>query len=368
MSTEFDNDMAGMSDEDFLNSNFVEQDEPQITEEAEPDIPTGSEDTETDVNVDGEEQVEDEPQGGEDDTPAEDPDTEQSTENKETDTDTDTAGETDFEAEYKRLMAPFKANGTEITPRSSEDAIRLMQMGANYNKKMAALKPTLKMVKMLENNGLLDEAKLSYLIDLDKKDPSAIGKLVKDSGYDPLDTDPDSEAEYTPKTYTVDDKELALDAVLEEIQDTATYAKTIDVVSNKWDEASKQVLVENPEVIRAINSHMENGIYDTIQQEIERLNTFGHLPVGISNIEAYRMVGDRLNAEGKFGGAPAPANAPQQDPAPQPARKQQDAKLKSKKRAASSTKAKAPAKAKADFNPLAMSDEEFEKTLMTEYV
>src|SRR5690606_29540484 len=70
----------------------------------------------------------------------------------------------DYEAEYKRLLTPFKANGREIQVKSVDDAIQLMQMGANYNKKMAALKPNLKLMKMLQNNNLLTEDKLSFFI------------------------------------------------------------------------------------------------------------------------------------------------------------------------------------------------------------
>ena len=87
-----------------------------------------------------------------------------------------------------------------------------MQMGANYNKKMAALKPNLKLLKLLENNGLLSEEKLSFLIDLDKKNPDAITKLVKDSGLDPLEMDV-SKSDYKPNTYTVHDREVELDSV-----------------------------------------------------------------------------------------------------------------------------------------------------------
>ena len=122
----------------------------------------------------------------------------------------------DYEAEYKRLLAPFKANGREIQVKSVDDAVALMQMGANYNKRMAALKPNLKMLKLLENNGLLSKEKISYLIDLEKKNPAAINKLVKDSGLDPMDLDAEKAGEYKPKIHSVDDREIDLDTVLDE--------------------------------------------------------------------------------------------------------------------------------------------------------
>ena len=148
-----------------------------------------------------------------------------------------------YEAEYKRLLKPFKANGRDVTVDTVDDAISLMQMGANYNKKMAGLKPSLKILKMLENNGLLSEEKLGFLIDLDKKNPEAINKLVKDSGLDPMDLDAEKAGEYAPKIHSVDERELELDSVLDDIQDTPTYNRTLDVISKKWDSASKRTAV-----------------------------------------------------------------------------------------------------------------------------
>jgi hypothetical protein len=269
----------------------------------------------------------------------------------------------DYEAEYKRLTAPFKANGREIQVKSAEDAIALMQMGANYNKKMAALKPNLKIMKLLENNGLMNEEKLSFLIDLDKKNPAAINKLVQESGIDPMDLDAEKAGEYRPKIHAVDDREIDLDTVLDEIQDTPTYARTLDVVSQKWDGASKQVIAQTPQLLKVINAHMESGIYDLISKEVESERVFGRLN-GLSDIESYRRVGDAIQARGGFnhltdGQIKPQASAPViVEPKP---KKVEDDKLKEKRRAASSTKPVAPTAVIKDFNPLALSDEEFSK-------
>ena len=268
----------------------------------------------------------------------------------------------DYEAEYKKLFAPFRANGREMQVKSAEDAIALMQMGANYNKKMAALKPNLRLLKLLENNGLLSEEKLNFLIDLDKKNPDAISKLVKDSGLDPLDMDV-SKSEYKPNTYTVDDRELELDAVLEQIQDTPTYAQTIDIVSNKWDGPSKQVIAQYPQLLEVINDHLARGIYPLISAEVERERMFGRLK-GLSDLEAYRTVGDAMNARGAFNQlAQASGKAtPVADRRPvTPKPKVEDPAVRARKLAASSPKAAVPAKISSDFDPLELSDEEFSK-------
>ena len=71
--------------------------------------------------------------------------------------------ELDKAAEYDKIMAEFKANGKMTSVSNSDEVRQLMMMGAGFNKKMVALKSTQKYVKMLENNGLLDEEKLNYL-------------------------------------------------------------------------------------------------------------------------------------------------------------------------------------------------------------
>lgn len=270
--------------------------------------------------------------------------------------------EINYEAEYKKLLAPFKANGREIVPKSVDDAISLMQMGANYNKKMAALKPNLKLMKLLENNGLLDETKLSFLIDLDKKTPEAISKLVKDSGIDPMDLDLETTGNYVTKIQRVDDRELDLDSVLDDLQSTPTYNRTLQIVSKDWDAASKQAVANAPQILRVINDHVSRGIYDIIVAEMDSERMFGRLD-GMSDIEAYRKVGDSIEGRGGFNHLNK-TNGTAQTKAPvivAPKPKVDTGILNDKRRAASGNKSSAPAAPEKDFNPLAMSDEEFIK-------
>ena len=263
----------------------------------------------------------------------------------------------DYKAKYEEILAPFKANNKEIQVSSIEDVRQLMQMGANYNKKMSGLKPHLKIIRQLENNGLLDETKLNYLIDLDKKDPGAITKLIKDSGIDPLNVDTEAESDYQPKAYNVNDKEVELSEILDDLKDTSSYAETIDVISNKWDESSKRVILDEPVIIRTINDHMASGIYDEIASVLEREKMLGHLN-GLSDLEAYKQIGDRMHDNGEFKSQQIAAAAPTQA---KPVSKIDSAKTKKRKLAASGSRS-APGKKKAsDFDPLALSDAEFEK-------
>lgn len=285
---------------------------------------------------------------------------------KQTDAPVDTV---DYKAEYSRLLAPFKANGKDIAVNTVDDAIALMQMGANYNKKMAALKPNLKLMKMLENHKLLSEGKISYLIDLDKKDPSAISKLMKDSGIDPMDLAADTAGEYRPNSYTVEDKEIELDTVLDSIQDTPTYNRTLDILGTKWDGASKQAIATTPTLVKVINDHVQSGVYDIIAKEMESERMFGRLD-GLSDIDAYRKVGDAIHARGGFNHLASPGNKTTSAPvvvAPKPKTADED-KLRDKKRAASPSNVTAPIKTTKDYNPLSMSDDAFTKLIDARYL
>ena len=320
--------------------------------------------------ADEEDEREDEAQGAGTATDAEDSQREEKQEEKKAESTQES--QVDYKEQYEALLKPFKANGREMAVKSVDDARTLMQMGANYNKKMAALKPNLKLLKMLENNGLLDEAKLSYLIDLDKKNPDAINKLVKESGLDPVDLDTEKAGDYKPSKYAVDDREVELDAVLDEIQGTDTYNRTLEIVSRVWDGQSKQVIADTPQILKVINDHIQSGVYDLISQEVETERTYGRLQ-GLSDIEAYRQVGDRLNAEGKFdhlkGSSPqGHQTSPKQVVVPPKPKMGNEDKLREKKRAASSTKPTAASAPKADFNPLALSDAEFEKMVNTQFL
>jgi len=216
---------------------------------------------------------------------------------------TDTKGDTpetkefDYESAYKKVSEPFKANGIDMQVKDPEDIVRLMQMGANYQKKMAQLKPNLKLIKMLEKNELLNEAKLHNLIDLSKKNPKAIAKLIEESDIDPLDIDKDVPTDYQPTDYSVTDKEYNLDAVLDEIKDTDTFNKTINVLTKEWDPKSKATISDYPEIISIINAHMGNGVFDKVNAVMQQEKTLGKL-AGVPDVDAYRQIAEHMHQNG----------------------------------------------------------------------
>lgn len=273
----------------------------------------------------------------------------------------------DYEAFYKKVMTPFKANGKTVELRTTDEAVQLMQMGANYTRKMQELAPHRKLMLMLENNGLLDEGKLSYLIDLDKKNPAAIQKLVKDAGIDPLEIDTSAEPTYRGGNHRVSDEEMAFTTVLEDLKSTQSGTETLQHINTRWDQASKEVLWNSPELMQVIHSQRDNGIYDVITSEMERRRTLGTIATNTPFITAYKAIGDELNAAGVFSrmGEQAQAPAPKPVQAPVATRVQQPkpSVVNTDRVTAASPTRMAPQKAAKSFNPLAMSDEDFLKQM-----
>jgi len=384
----------GLSDEDFLKQDpatFIpseEEIEAQSQEEqetpTEEEIPT--EDVPAEETSDGDSEAQEETDETTEEEEVSQPDEEDPSQEHETSSDSEesesldtsdtTESETkadekkleteefDYKSAYERVSSPFKANGTEIQAKDPTDIIRLMQMGANYQKKMQQLKPHLKMIKMLENNDLLDEASLHNLIDLAKKDPKAVAKLIKDSGVDPLDIDTDSATEYTPNNYSVSDREYNLDQVLDGIKDTETFDRTIQVLTKEWDGQSKQLISDNPEVISIINTHMGNGVFDMVNQVLQQEKALGKLQ-GVSDVEAYRLIAENLQKDGVLkteGGTPPPDNSGAQvSSETETLDRQAKAKLTEKRKAAAPVKrsSSSPKPTEEDF--LGLSDEDFMK-------
>ncbi len=393
-------DMLGMSDEEFMNLNSPpDVDEGSGTQQ--PDL-VDQQKQEDQSNVDEQNQEEDSqlpPEGGDKDPDTkneEDPDADQQKEEddpeklesqqkdgdklKDSDklskdksgeeSDKDASKEAkpeekttppNYEELYKKLMAPIRANGKTIELKSPEELVQLAQMGANYTKKMQAIQPYRKVLLMLENNGLLDENRLSYLIDLDKKNPDAIKKLVKDAGIDPLQIDTEQDTTYKLGNHRVSDEEAGFVSALDDLKSTQEGTQTLQAI-NTWDQASKEVLWKNPDLMNTIHDQRANGIYDLIATEVERQRTLGTIPSHVPFINAYKAVGDYMNAQGAFSHLAQKQTGPV-DKTPVTTRVQQPKPVvkNGDKVSAATPSRSSQKKAEPFINPLSLSDEEFEK-------
>ena len=273
--------------------------------------------------------------------------------------------EPDYKAMVEQLLTPFKANGREIKIDSVDEAISLMQMGANYSKKMAALKPHLQMLRTLEKNNLLSQDKLNLFIELDKGNPEAIANLLSTKKIDPLDIDIESAANYTPVDHKVGDNEFAVEEAFNAIEHTPTYSDTVNVIAG-LDDASKREIANDVGFISALNSHIASGIYQKVMAEVDKQKALGNL-AGMSTLAAYCRVGNVMNQQGLLGNSAKPeTQVAQQSVAKPPVNTQASAAVDAAALAAKKKAAAAPRTNKAvktdpmeGLDPLTMSDEDF---------
>lgn len=253
---------------------------------------------------------------------------------------------------YDQVTAPFKANGTTMQVKSAEDAIALMQMGANYNKKMGELKQHRPLIKMLEEHGLLNEHDLSFLIDLHNKNPNAIAKLIKESKLDIYDVDSQEKADsYAPTVVAPNQESLALQDVMDELKDQPNYPRVLNAVAYEFDEDSRNAVARNPVILRDLIEHASNGIYDQIMAYISSERVFGRMQGSL--LQMYQQAGNTLHAAGKLVGTKPAAVVPV-------VVKENNAALDNQRKAAGAGGKPAPAKSvPIVVNPLAMTDKEF---------
>ncbi len=287
----------GMSDEDFMkafasmeNNGFTESEE-EVTEGEE----VTQESTEQTDHVEYDESVEqsdddttddvDYAQQGEtvDDTSEED-EPEEEGEDSETKTEEEVP-------DFSSILEPFDVNGSAFKVQNIDEARQLMQMGLRYSQERNQLNQHMKVIKTLEANKLLDEQTLNRLIDLNNGDPQAIAHLLQQSQLDPMDLDTD--VQYTPRQHAVSDTRIMLDNVLDSIQHTTGYQRTVDVIGNRWDAQSRNEMTTNPQLITTLNQHMMDGTYDKVSEAVSRARMFGQLH-GMSDLDAYVAMGKQM--------------------------------------------------------------------------
>lgn len=211
----------------------------------------------------------------------------------------------DYEAVYKDIFKPFKANGKDITPRTVEDVVQLMQMGANYTKKMQLMAPLKKAAESLSRADIKEDD-LNFLIDVHKGDKEAIKKLLTKHNVDPMELDLDS-TNYVPKNNIVSDEDVEYSNILDDIRDS--LPKIQEIMTNTWDARSKEALLKDPNLMRALHEEIAIGRFDNVQAQLEIEKTFGRYK-GKSDVEAYIDLVTKLAAKEQSNHQPDGTNKP----------------------------------------------------------
>lgn len=216
---------------------------------------------------------------------------------------------------FDKVTAKFNANGKEFQIDNPDDVVSLMQKGLNYNQKMAAMKPNLKIIKALQEKGIESVEQLGYLFDLQDKKPEAIAKLVQESGIDTYDLSEEKAASYTASVPQVSDQSVEFDLVVNNLRENEHF-NTVAQELQSFDDQSKEKVFNNPRLLEVLTSHVQNGHYNQIVARLQTEQALGRL-TGVPFIEAYGLVGDAMFAQQQ---APAPvaqaAVVPTQVPVP----------------------------------------------------
>lgn len=194
---------------------------------------------------------------------------------------------------YREVTAPFKANNTQVQIKDPKDAIRLMQMGLNYNEKMANLKPHMRILRSLDKAGLLDESKLNHLIDLANHKPEAIAQLIKDSQVDTYSLPDIEEQPYKAQDHMLSQQQVDFEEVVNTISGS-TYGSAVLQTVHKWDEASMQTLFQNPMYLEQLTEQKETGLFDDTISTIKQGLALGKLDPSKPMVDLYNDVASYL--------------------------------------------------------------------------
>lgn len=207
----------------------------------------------------------------------------------------------DYKALYEQLIGkPFKANGKDLVVKTPEEATQLMQMGANYHEKMAALKPVRRIARMLQDAGISDEESVAFLVDLHKKSPQAIAKLVKDSKIDLYELNLDEADGYKAAPQVVSDEQLTLEDTIQSLREAPGFNDMFNTVATTWDNDSQSLIMKNPGLLGVLQNHKATGEFDQIMAEVQRLKMFNPGSNGIATIQLYRDAEVSLREAGAF--------------------------------------------------------------------
>ena len=266
--------------------------------------------------------------------------------------------EVNYREFYEQMTKPFKANGREIQITKPEDMISLAQKGLNYVKNMTELKPIKQLNALLNQHGITQED-LGLLIELKQKKPEAIAKIVKESGVDIYGLDVDEADKYVPNAPQAPHINEALEATLEELKvSSPVFNQTIQVVGNQWDDSSRNMIAEHPQLLRIIDAQMADGTFAKIDSVVQYERALGRL-VGLSDLEAYVEVERRLQ---QVGSQPTPVVVASQ----QPVGTSKQQQVNNQRKSAAPPRAVKETVVNQPINSHALSDDEFLKQLASQ--
>lgn len=280
---------------------------------------------------------------------------------------TTTVADSPEKAFYDKVTAGFKANGKTYKIDNPDDLIALAQQGLNYNQKMAAIKPSLKIVRALQERGIESLEQLGELFDLHDRKPEAIAALVQKSGIDTYQLEEQAKA-YVPSVPQVNDQLFEFEQAAKALEGNPHFGTVVQNLQT-YDDQTRQEIFTKPHLLNILTDHVANGYYDQIMARLEIEQATGRTR-GMSFLQAYDAIGQQMFGQPQQ----QPVQAPVQQVAqpvpvqvvakPVPVAQKQNTSNNAARQAAASTSGTATTVQKIVMTPdelWALSDEEFAK-------
>ena len=191
--------------------------------------------------------------------------------------------EIDYKAFYDEVTSPIKADGRDFTIKSASDLRNLVSKGLDYTQKTQQIGPYRKTLAFLRDNDVLDDTKLSYMVDLYKKDEKAVKQLIRDVTAEPkeegkrklelYDLDPEQEEEsqryHFQNKNTITDEQLNFREVFDEVNASEGGNAFLNKITQKFDQSSLSYLYQHPESIKLLYKADRFGQFDQIMEKMQ---------------------------------------------------------------------------------------------------
>lgn len=187
------------------------------------------------------------------------------------------------------LTAPFKASGREVSFSDPNDIIRLMQQGFDYQKKMAGLKPQKRIIKTLEQHGLLDESKVNQLIELSQGKPEAIAQYLKDHNIDTYNLPDVEETPHQYGNYVVSEQSVTFEEKVKDLQE-ASYGNEVLSFMSSLPDSDFAKITANQNIIDDLVFHAQSGLMNDALNQLEKDRALGRVPSDMSMLDAYNAI------------------------------------------------------------------------------
>ena len=196
--------------------------------------------------------------------------------------------------EFRNLLTkPFKASGREVVFKDPQDILRLMQQGFDYQKKMAGFKPQKRIIKTLEQHGLLDEAKLNQLIELSQGKPEAVAQFLKDRNIDTFELPDVEEKPHQYGNYMVNEQQVEFEEKVNELRGTSYGNAVLNFVNSLPDQDFTTVF-NNQKILDDLSFHAQSGLLDDALNQLAADRAVGKVPSDMTPLDAYNAISGYL--------------------------------------------------------------------------